>query len=55
VKCNGCRGRLQDNLKLYFRLGGLIVVHWIKLVQVEATEILGRATHETSGFTGNFL
>jgi hypothetical protein len=35
--------------------GGQIVVHLIKLVQVEATEILGSANHETSGFPGNFL
>jgi hypothetical protein len=35
--------------------GVLVVVHWIKLVQVEAIEILDRATHETLGFSGNFL
>jgi len=46
---------LHDNLKLCFRLGGQFVVHWIKLVQVEANEILDSANHETSGFTEKFL
>jgi len=46
---------MHDNLKLYFRLGGLIVVHWITLVQVQATEMFDSANDETSGFTGNFL
>jgi len=46
---------MHDNLELYFRLGGLIVVHWIKLVKVEETVIFESANHETSGFTGNLL
>lgn len=47
MKYKECRGRLHDNLTLYSRLGGLIVVHWIKLVQVQATGILDSANHET--------